>query len=460
MGAKKYELDMCEGSVLKKLLLFTIPLMMTSFFQLLYNAADLVVVSRFAGSNAMASVGATASVSSFFVNLGVGLSLGSGVVVARSFGARDNDAISKAVHTAIFTGIFLGILVSVLGITFSRPLLVLMGTPSGEVLDGAVLYMRIFFVGSIASVIYNFAASVLRAVGDTKRPLYILASTGIVNVLLNLLFVIYFDMGVAGVAIATAVANVLSMIFIIQVLVRSEASYKLFFSKIRLHKAQLLEMIKIGLPAGLQSSFFSMSNSVIQSSVNSFGAAAVAGNAAGANIENFVYTAMNAFHQSTVTAVSQNFGALKKKRINKTIWTSLACVTVTGLVFGGLSVVFADKLLAIYINDSQKAIEYGKLRIIITGAPYFLCGIMDVLAGYLRGLGASSVSMLNSFFGACVFRVLWIIFVLPLYPVFAMIYIGQSVSWVLVIIMHIIALISVKKRAMAKLDEQLTKRAL
>ncbi len=460
MSAKKYELDMTKGSVLKNILLFTIPLIMTSFLQLLYNAADLVVVSRFAGSNAMASVGATSSISALFINLAMGLSSGAGIVVSRNFGAKNDENLSKAVHTAIFLSVLLGVGVSILGIAFSRPLLVLMGTPEGEVLEGAVLYMRIFFVGTIASVVYNFGASILRAVGDTKRPLYILASTGIVNVILNLFFVIVFHMGVAGVAIATATANVLSVIFIGAVLVRSEAPYRLFFCKIKIHKNQLLEMIKIGLPAGMQSSLFSISNSLIQSAVNSFGAAAIAGNAAGANIESFVYASMNAFHQTTVTSVSQNYGALKKKRIERSIKTSILCVAITGILLGGLSVIFARELLGFYITDSAEALYYGRIRIIITGAPYFLGGIMEVLAGALRGLGASTSAMVNSFFGACVFRVLWVILLLPIYHKFSVIFIGQSVSWIVVIVMHLVVLAFVKKRAMAKLGEELTKSAL
>ena len=456
MGAKKYELDMTKGSVLKGILLFTIPLIMTSLLQLLYNAADLVVVSRFAGSNAMASVGATGSVSNLIVNLAVGLSLGSGVVVARSFGARDNEKISKSVHTSVFLSIIIGIATSILGVAFSRPLLSLMGTPEGEVLDGAVLYMRIYFLGIPASLVYNFASSVLRAVGDTKRPLYILSTTGIVNVVLNLVFVIKFHMGVAGVAIATAIANILSMIAVLAVLVRSEASYRLFISKIRLHKEELVMILKIGIPAGIQSSFFSLANSLIQSVVNTFGAAAIAGNAAGMNIEGFVYAAMNSFHQTTVTAVSQNYGAGKKERINKTIWTALLCVTITGIILGGLSVIFARQLLGIYITDSAEALSYGRIRVIITGAPYFLCGIMDVLAGALRGFGSSTSAMVNSFFGACVFRVLWVFLLLPIYHTFGMIFLGQSVSWVVVIVMHLVVLAFVKKRAMAKIGEELS----
>lgn len=453
MSTNKYELDMTKGSVLKNILLFTIPLIMTSLLQLLYNAADLVVVSRFAGSNAMASVGATSSVSNLIVNLAVGLSLGAGVVVSRSYGARDDVKISKAVHTSVLLSIILGVVTCILGIAFSRPLLSLMGTPEGEVLEGAVLYMRIYFLGIPASLVYNFAASVLRAVGDTKRPLYILSTAGVVNVVLNLVFVINFHMGVAGVAIATSISNVISMIGVIAVLVRSDASYRLFISKIRLHKKELLMILKIGIPAGVQSSFFSLANSLIQSVVNSFGAAAIAGNAAGMNIEGFVYASMNAYHQTTVTSVSQNYGAGNKKRINKTIWTALVCVTITGITLGALSVIFANQLLGIYITDSAEALAYGRIRVIITGAPYFLCGIMDVFAGALRGLGSSTAAMVNSFFGACVFRVLWVFLLLPIYHTFGMIFLGQSVSWVVVTIMHIVVLAFVKKRAMAKLSD-------
>ncbi len=453
MSTNKYELDMTKGFVLKNILLFTIPLIMTSLLQLLYNAADLVVVSRYAGSNAMASVGATGSVSNLIVNLAVGLSLGTGVVVSRNYGARDDEKISKSVHTSVLLSIILGVVTCILGIVFSRPLLSIMGTPEGEVLEGAVLYMRIYFLGIPASLVYNFAASVLRAVGDTKRPLYILSTAGAVNVVLNLVFVINFNMGVAGVAVATSVSNVISMIGVLAVLVRSDASYRLLLSKIRLHKEELLMILKIGIPAGVQSSFFSLANSLIQSVVNSFGAAAIAGNAAGMNIEGFVYASMNAYHQTTVTSVSQNYGAGNKERINKTIWTALVCVTITGITLGMLSVIFANQLLGIYITDSAEALAYGRIRVIITGAPYFLCGIMDVFAGALRGLGSSTAAMVNSFFGACVFRVLWVFLLLPIYHTFGMIFLGQSVSWAVVIVMHLVVLAFVKKRAMAKLSD-------
>ena len=457
MSAKKYELDMTKGSILKNILSFTIPLILTSLLQLLYNAADLVVVSRFAGSDAMASVGATSSISSLFVNFSVGLALGASVAVARSFGARDNVKISKAVHTSVLLSVIVGIITAALGIAFSRPLLSLMGTPEDKVLEGAVLYMRIYFIGIPASLVYNFSASILRAVGDTKRPLYILSTAGIVNVILNLIFVIVFHMGVAGVAIATAVSNAISMVAVLAVLVRSEGPYRLFISKIKLWKEELGVILKVGVPSGIQSCFFALSNSLIQSAVNSFGAAAIAGNAAGVNIEGFVYASMNAYHQTTVTAVSQNYGAGKKERITKTIWTSLLCVTITGAVLGALSVIFADSLLGIYITDSLEALRYGKIRIIITGAPYFLCGIMDVLAGALRGFGASTVAMVNSFFGACVFRVLWVLFLLPIYHYFGMIFLGQSASWIVVIAMHLIAYGFVKKRAFKKLNDEAIK---
>ena len=371
--------------------------------------------------------------------------------------ARDDAKLSKSVHTSVLLGVIIGVITSALGVIFSRPLLELMGTPKGEVLEGAVLYMRIYFLGIPATLIYNFSAAVLRSVGDTKRPLYILSAAGIVNVILNLILVIKFHMGVAGVAIATAVSNIISMIVVLSVLMCAEGPYRLFLSKIRLWKEELSMILKIGVPSGVQSCFFALSNSVIQSAINSFGAAAIAGNSAGINIEGFVYAAMNAFHQTTVTSVSQNYGAGKKERITKTVWTSLACVTVTGVLLGGLSVLFADKLLGIYITDSAEAMYYGRIRIIITGAPYFLCGIMDVIAGALRGFGASTVAMINSFFGACVFRVLWIIFLLPLYHTFAMIFIGQSASWILVIGMHLIALSVVRKKAFRKIDAQLAK---
>lgn len=452
MTAGNYQLDMSKGSILKNTVKFSVPLIFSSILQLLYNAADLIIVSRYAGSNAMASVGATSSVTHLLVNVFIGLSLGASVVVSRKFGAGDEVGIKRAIRTAMLLSVFVGILSGFVGFYFSKPLLLLMGTPEGEVFDGAVLYMKIIFLGVPASLIYNFGASVLRAVGDTKRPLYILSVSGIANVILNLVLVICFDLSVAGVAIATACSNYISAIWVVLILTHSNGSVRLNLKKLRIYKKELSEILKIGVPAGIQSSFFSLSNSVLQSSVNSYGEAAIAGNAASSNIEGFVYTAMNAFYQATLTGVSQNYGAKNEKRINKTILVSLMLVTIVGTVLGCLCVIFSKQLLGIYITDSKEALEFGARRILLSCLPYFLCGIMEVLTGALRGLGCSIITAISAFIGTCGFRIFWVMVILDaIGGGIDILYLCWPISWFLVIILHTITLFFIKPRAIKRM---------
>lgn len=453
MRRKAFEVDMINGSILKNVIYFVVPLILGNILQLLYNAADIVVVSRWAGSEAMASVGATGSLSALIVSIFIGLSVGTSVVVSRRYGARDSQGVHRAVHTSMILSFTVGIACMLVGLLSSGFLLKLMGTPEGKVLDGAVLYMRIYFVGVPASLTYNFGAAILRAIGDTKRPLYILAFSGIVNVVLNLVFVIGFDMSVDGVAIATAVSNYISAFAVLFILVRADGVFRLVFKKLRFYKQELMEILKVGLPAGVQSSVFSISNTLIQSAVNSFGTAAIAGNAAAGNIEGFVYTAMNAFYQATITAVSQNYGARNEKRVYKSFHVPLVCVTVVGFALGCFTAIFARPLLGIYITDSAEAIEYGVIRIIISGIPYFLCGIMEVQAGMLRGLGYSAAAMVNSLVGACGLRVLWVIFILPLKRTTEMLFICWPISWIVVIVMHAVYYMIIKKKAIRKMHE-------
>ncbi|MBQ7901532.1 MAG: MATE family efflux transporter, partial [Clostridia bacterium] len=444
-------LDMSKGSILKNIILFALPLIAGNLLQLLYNASDIIVVSRWAGSNAMASVGSTGSLNALIVNACIGLSIGASVIVSKRYGAGDTDGIHRAVHTAMLLSVIIGIIALIAGEAASKYLLTLMGTPAGEVLEGAVLYMRLYFVGVPASLVYNFGAAILRAVGDTRRPLYILAASGLVNVVFNLIFVIVFHMGVAGVAIATSIANYISALAVVYTLANTDGAYRLIFSQLKFHKDELKETLTIGLPSGLQSSLFSLSNTVIQSAVNSFGTAAIAGSAAGSNIEGFVYTAMNSFHQATITSVSQNYGAKNEKRVYKSIIIPILCATVVGVVLGALTVIFANPLLSIYITDSPEAIKFGIVRMMYTGLPYFLCGIMDVMTGALRGLGYSGISALNSLIGACGTRMLWVFFVLPLNRTMEMLFLCWPLSWFIVIIMHTVCFFIVRKKAMAQI---------
>ena len=451
--SKKYELDMTQGNILRNIILFVLPLIAGNLLQLLYNAADMIVVSRWAGSNAMASVGATGSVSNLIVTICVGLSIGANVSVSRSFGSSDAEGLHRAVHTSMLVGLISGIGAMIVGASLSHPLLSLMGTPEGEVMEGAVLYMRLYFIGIPGTMIYNFGSAVLRSVGDTKRPLYILMISGIINVLLNLVFVIKYHMGVAGVATATMIANYISAAVVVILLVRADGAYRLRFSALRIHRDELKFILRIGLPSALQSSMFSIANTIIQSTVNTFGAAAMAGCAAGANIEGFVYTGMNAFHAATLTAVSQNYGAKNEKRIYKSLFTSVASVTVVGFSLGLISVIFARPLLGIYITDSAEAIEYGIIRMTVTGLPYFLCGIQEVLTAALRGMGYSSISAVLSLIGICGLRLLWIICILPLHRSIGMLFMCWPVSWLVAIAMFSICIITVRKKAMARMYE-------
>lgn len=447
MKAKSNTLDMTQGSILLNTFKFAIPLMLASFLQLLYNAADLIVVSRFAGSNSMASVGATTPITNLLVNIFMGISLGTSVIVSRKFGARRIKEMNRAVHTSVLLSVVLGIASGICGFFLAEPLLILMGAPEGEVLEGAILYMRIIFLGVPAVVVYNFGAAILRAVGDTKRPLYILAVSGAINVVLNLVFVIGFHMAVEGVAIATAVSNYVSMFAVLYILTHSRDGVRVHLKLLRFYKAELKEILKIGVPAGVQSSFFSLSNSVIQSSINSFGEASVAGNAAAASVEGFVYVAMNAFYQATLTGVSQNYGAQNEKRVNGTIRTSLGAVVSVGFVLSILCAIFARELLGIYITDSETAIEYGRLRLLWVGIPYCLCGIMEVLTGALRGLGSSLTPAVTTFIGTCGFRIFWVAFILKaLGGTIEMLFLCWPISWVLVIVAHFVTLRIVKKR--------------
>ncbi len=451
MRKHKSEIDMTRGSIFENVIRFVIPLILGNILQLLYNAADLIVVSRFAGSDAMASVGATSSLNTLVLNFCVGLSIGAGVVVARKYGAKDAAGVRRAVHTTVFLSLAVGVIALVVGLLISAPMLRLMGTPEGRVFDGAVLYIRIIFLCLPGTLVYNFGASVLRGVGDTKRPLYILALTGIVNVILNLVLVIVFHMDVVGVAIATGVSNYLSAFAVIYALIHTNGMYRLTLSKIRAYKEEILEILKIGVPSGIQSTLFAVANVTIQSGVNSFGKAAIAGGAAGSNIEGFVYTAMNAFSQATVTAVGQNYGAKNEKRVYTSMYTLLACTSVVGALLGAITVLFARPLLRIYITDSPEAIDFGVIRMIYTGLPYFLCGMMEVMSGVLRGLGYSTLSTVNSLVGACGLRLLWIALILPLHHTIEMLFLCWPISWVVVVIVHYICFLCVRKKAFQKM---------
>ena len=432
----RYEMDMTTGHLLPKVLAFSGPLVLTGILQLLYNAADIVVVGRFAGPQALAAVGSTGALINLLVNVFMGLSVGASVVVARAYGAGNQHAVSTGVHTAITVAAIAGVLVGVLGFTACHPLLKWMGSPD-DVLDMATLYMRIFFIGMPANMLYNFGAAILRAVGDTRRPLYYLTVSGILNVLLNLLLVVVFHMGVAGVAIATVASQVMSMTLVMICLIRSDGPIHLDLRKLHIHLSQLGEIVRVGLPAGLQGSLFSISNVLIQSSVNSFGSLVMAGNSAGSNLEGFVYTSMNAIHQADLTFASQNLGAGQFKRVRRVMWVCLGTVTAIGLSMGLVFLLLGNQLVSIY-NSDPGVIRYGMVRLEIILPPYFLCGLMDVMVGQLRGVGYSIMPMIVSLTGACLLRVVWIYTVFAANPTLEVLYISYPISWFVTFATHFV----------------------
>ena len=445
---KSYEIDMCNGPLLSKIVLFAIPLMLSGILQLLFNAADIVVVGRFAGSASLAAVGSTSSLINLLVNLFIGLSIGANVLVARFFGAKLLRDLEETVHTSILLAVIGGVFLAVLGILLAAPLLTLMGTPE-DVLPLSVIYMRIYFVGMPATLLYNFGSAILRAVGDTRRPLYFLLFAGVVNVVLNLIFVVVFHMGVAGVALATAISQCVSAFLIVRCLVHSDGPYRIRKECLRMNTKKVIDIAKIGLPAGLQGMVFSISNVLIQSNVNSFGSIIMAGNTAASNIEGFVYTAMNALYQTALSFTGQNYGVGNWKRITKILVYCLGLVTVVGLMFGGGAVLFGQQLLGIYSSDPQ-VISYGLLRLEIICAPYFLCGLMDVMVGGLRGLGYSVVPMFVSLTGACALRIVWIYTVFAADPRLEVLYFSYPVTWAVTFLAHLICYIYIRRKLSAK----------
>jgi len=434
--AKKFEMDMTSGALLPKIIRFSIPLMLSSLLQLLYNAADVVVVGRFVGDTALAAVGSTGSLINLIVNVFMGLSIGTGVLVAQSYGAGDEKRMEKVVHTSIALGLIGGLFLTFVGIFLARPMLQLMGSPA-DVIDQATLYIRIYFCGMIANLTYNFGAAVLRSVGDTQRPLYILAITGIVNVGLNLLLVIVFRIGVAGVAIATITAQYLSCIAVLVLLMRAPGSIRFSWKKLRIEPKTLVQMLKVGLPAGLQSTIFSISNVLIQSSVNSFGSVIVAGSSAAANLEGFVYVGMNAFYQAALTFTGQNIGAGKLDRIRRIQFCSIGCVVVVGVIMGVGVYAFGGTLLQLY-STSPEVIAAGMVRLLYLSVPYFICGVMDTMVGMLRGLGTSLVPMCVSVAGVCGVRIVWIFTVFQHFQTPESLFISYPISWLATALTHII----------------------
>ena len=444
---KQRNSSMLTGPLLPNIILYTIPIILTSLLQLLFNAADLVIVGRFCGSVSVAAVGATGAITNLMVNFFVGLSVGAGVTVAHGLGSREDAVVHNTVHTALPTALLSGVVLTIVGVSFSGTFLRMMGTPD-TVLPLSSLYMQIYFAGITFTMVYNFCAAILRAAGDTRSPLIFLSFAGVVNVVLNIVFVTVFHMNVAGVALATTISQGISAVLVVRALMKRTDACRLEWKKMRFHKVQLSKMLRIGLPAGIQSSLFSISNVLIQSSINSFGDVLMSGNAAAGNIEGFIYVSLNAFHQTAVNFMGQNAGARQYKRVSRTLWICLGSVAVVGLAVGSLAYFFGPSLLSLYITYSQEAIGYGMLRLSLISLTYFICGLMDVSTGALRGLGESFIPMVISVLGVCGIRIGWIytIFQLPQFHTPQCLYISYPVSWAITFLFQMIAFLLVYRK--------------
>ncbi len=430
--SRNYEIDMCNGPLTRKIITYCIPLALSGILQLLYNAADIIVVGRFTGPTALAAVGSTGSLINLIVNLLIGLSVGASVCVANFYGAGREKDVRETVHTAMLISVIGGVIVSVVGMVFAKTFLGWMGSPD-DVIDQATLYLRIYFAGMPLTMAYNFASAIFRALGDTKRPLYYLAVSGLVNVILNLIFVIVFKMGVAGVAIATVVAQAVSTTLIILCMIRSHSVIHLQRDMLRIHGDKLKEIVRVGLPAGLQGTIFSISNVLIQSSINSFGSIAIAGNSASSNLEGFMYTSMNSVYQAALSFAGQNMGARKYSRLKKVLCNCLAIVT--GIGMGAIMYLFRYQLLGIYSSDMD-VINFGIERLELFCLTYFTCGAMDVMVGQMRGMGYSIVPMIVSLVGVCGIRIVWIFTVFKASNSLLTLYMSYPVSWVVTLAVH------------------------
>lgn len=447
---KAKQKDLFAGSLTRNILLYTLPIIATGILQLLFNTADLVVVGQFDGSGALAAVGSTSALINLIVNLLIGLSVGSAVIVAQAWGARDREAIGRGVHTAMAVSLIGGVLVGIIGALFGGDFLRWMDTDAAVIAD-ATLYIRIYFIGVPAGMVYNFGAAILRAAGNTKVPLAFLSIAGVVNILLNLLLVAGFQMGVAGVAIATSVSQLVSAVLVVIYMMKSRTDYRFQLRRLAIHKKELIRMMAIGIPAGLQGSLFSISNVIIQSSVNSFAnMALVAGNTAAMTIEGFVYTLMNSFSNAAMTFVGQTVGAERYDRIPKVAIRCLLLVTGVGVGAGVLVYLFRSPLLNIFAAsedvNAAAAASYGAIRLLYICVPYFLCGLMDVLTGILRGMGSSTLPMIITIGGVCGLRILWIYTVFAANHTLEILYFSYPLSWVVTAVAQMILYIVVKRR--------------
>ena len=444
MKQNKYEIDMCNGSIMDKLISFSLPLMLSGILQLMFNAVDIIVVGRFSGSVALAAVGSTTSLINVFTNLFIGISLGANVLAARFFAAGKEKEMSETVHTAITLALISGVIMAFVGLIFSRGALELMDTPE-DVIGQSTLYMKIYFLGMPFFMLYNYGAAILRAVGDTKRPLIFLIISGVVNAGLNMILVIVFHLDVEGVAIATVISQLISCVLVLRCLYRSQTSYQLRFSKLKINTAYLKQIFQVGIPAGIQSTVINFSNALLQSSVNSFGSIAMAGYTAANNIFGFLYMSVNSVTQACMSFTSQNYGVRKYKRMDKVLIDCIIISVVTVLTLGCSAYFFGPEILKIYTKDSE-VIQCGMEIMAYTTVPYFLCGIMDLFPGALRGMGHSAVPMILSVIGTVGTRIVWIFGIFPNHRSLSVLFISYPASWILTIVMQVICFYFVRRK--------------
>lgn len=457
MKKNKYEIDMCNGSIMDKLISFSLPLMLSGILQLMFNAVDIVVVGRFSGSQALAAVGSTTALINIFTNLFIGISLGANVLAARFYASGKEKEMSETVHTAITLALISGIIMAAVGLLLAKGALRLMGTPS-DVIELSTLYMRIYFCGMPFFMLYNYGAAILRAVGDTKRPLIFLIISGVANAGLNMILVIIFHMGVAGVGIGTVISQLISCILVLRCLYKSEGCYQLRFSKLRIQKVYLRQIFQVGIPAGIQSTVINFSNALLQSSVNSFGSTAMAGYTAANNILGFLYASVNAVTQACMSFTSQNYGVGKYKRMDRVLINCLILSVVISGVLGCGSYAFGTEILKVYTED-PKVIQCGLEILSMTTVTYFLCGIMDLFPGALRGMGHSGVPMILSIIGTVGTRIVWIFMLFPQHRSLKFLFISYPASWLFTIVMQVICFYFVRKQVHAKGRERMMREA-
>ena len=435
---------MCNGTIMDKLISFSIPLMLSGILQLMFNAVDIVVVGRFSGSQALAAVGSTTALINVFTNLFIGISLGANVLAARYYAAGKTKEMSETVHTAIALALVSGVVMAVTGVVFARGALEIMGTPE-DVIGKSTLYMRIYFCGMPFFMMYNYGAAILRAVGDTKRPLIFLIVSGVINAVLNLFLVIGFHLDVAGVGIATVISQLVSCILVLRCLHHTESSYQLHLAKLRIRSVYLKQIFEVGVPAGIQSTVINISNAMLQSSVNSFGSIAMAGYTASNNIFGFLYVSVNSFTQACMSFTSQNYGVKKLKRMDRVLIDCMILSVVVTLILGSSVYVFGPELLHIY-SDQTDVIQYGMEIFSYTTVTYFLCGLMDLFPGALRGMGYSTVPMILSIIGTVGVRIIWIYGLFPSHRSLTFLFLSYPVSWIATIIMQVICFWFVRKK--------------